>query len=176
MKKKILSLLLTVLLVSTLMSSVVSAGGNVGLRSVQFSLGSLDVSGILTGLGGYSEGVAVRLSASGIPVVSCTNQGGNEAPGQNPSNVSASSIELIPDQDITKKGTAPVEISAVPDPISGTQGGCPNGNWKAEIVFVYWTNATISVLDPATNTLLLQQNYACTTTRYPPSVSCSPVP
>ncbi|HLO18700.1 MAG TPA: hypothetical protein VK206_27965 [Anaerolineales bacterium] len=146
------------------------------MRSVQFTLGSLDVGGTLTGLGGYPEGVTATLTASGIPVVSCTNQGGNESPGQNPSRVSASGIQLIPNQDITKKGTAPLDVSAIPEPITAKEGGCPNNNWTAEVVFVYWTNATITIFDTATNTVLLQQNYDCITTRYPPSVSCTPVP
>jgi hypothetical protein len=46
----------------------------------------------------------------------------------------------------------------------------------AEIVFVYWTNATITVYDTATGELLASQSYTCTTIRYPDpgSVSCTP--
>jgi hypothetical protein len=174
MKKKILSLLLTILLVSTLMTSTVSAGGNVGFKNALFSLGSLDVTGTLTGLGGYPDGVIVELIASGIPVVTCTSQGGNEARGQNPSQVSATGVQLI--TKIFKNGTAPVDVSAEPT-LTGIQGGCPNNNWTANIDFVYWTNATIIVTDPSTDpdTVLLQQNYTCVTTRDPDSVSCKRV-
>jgi len=174
MKKKILSIL-SVLLVATMMTSTVSAGGNVRLSNAQFSLGSLDVSGTLTGLGGYTDGVIVELTASGIPVVTCTSRGGNAAPGQNPSQVSASGVQLI--TKIFKNGTAPVEVSAEPT-LTGTQAGCPNNNWTANIDFVYWTNATITVTDPSTDpdTVLLQQNYTCVTTRDPDSVSCMLVP
>ena len=52
MKKKILSMFLTVLVMLALTTSTGLAGGNVGLRNVQFSLGSLDAIGTLTGLGG----------------------------------------------------------------------------------------------------------------------------
>ena len=175
MKKKILSLLITVLLVTTLMTSTVSAGGNVGLRSVQFSLGSLDVTGTLTGLGGYKDGVVAELTASGTPVVTCTSRGGNKAPGQNPSQVLASGVQLI--TKIFKNGTALVDVKAEPT-LTGIQGGCPNDNWTANIDFVYWTNATITVMDPSTDpdTVLLQQNYTCVTTRDPDSVSCKLVP
>jgi hypothetical protein len=174
MKKKILSIL-TILLVASMMISPVSAGGNVGFSHAEFSLGSLDVTGTLTGLGGYAEGVIVELTASGTPVVTCTSRGGNNAPGQNPSQVSASGAQLI--TQIFKNGTAPVDVSAEPT-LTGTQGGCPNNNWTANIDFVYWTNATITVTDPSTDpdTVLLQQNYTCVTTRDPDSVSCTLVP
>jgi hypothetical protein len=171
MKKKILSIL-TVLLVALIMTSSVSAGGNVGLSRVTFKLGSLTATGTLTGLGGYREGVTVNLAASGIPVVTCINPGGNQSPGQNPPKVNANGNQFIGPQGITKKGTAPMNVKAEPGPITGTQGGCPNDNWTARIDFIFWTSAMITVHDTATNTLLLTQNYSCTTTRDPDSVSC----
>jgi hypothetical protein len=175
MKKRIFSILLSVLMMSALITSAASAGGNVGLKNVQFSLGSLDVTGTLTGLGGYSDGVIVDLVANGIPVVTCTTRGGKASPGQNPSQVSARGVQLI--TQITKNGTASVAVSAEPT-LTAVQGGCPNNNWTANIDFVYWTDATITVTDPSTNpaTVLLQQNYTCVTTRDPDSVSCTPVP
>jgi hypothetical protein len=160
MKKKIFSLLLTVLLVSALTTSTASAGGNVGLKSVQFSLGSLDARGTLTGLGGYNDGVRAELVATGIATVACTNQGGSQSPGQNP-NISATGEQLIEPQGITKKGTAPLNVSAEPGPITAIEGGCPNNNWTATIVSVLWTNATIFVYDVATNELLLERHYIC---------------
>ena len=173
MKKKILSLLLTVLLVSALMTSTASAGGNVGLRKVQFSLGnSLDISGILTGLGGY-ESVKAEFTAVGDPVVTCISQGGNTAPGQNPSQVSATGVQIV--KEIFKSGTK-IFVEAEPT-LTATEGGCPNNNWTANIDFVFWTHATLVVTDlAAPNTELLRQDYTCVTTRDPDSVSCTPVP
>lgn len=172
MKKKILSLFLTVLVMLALTTSTGLAGGNVGLKSVQFSLGSLDVTGTLTGLGGYPDGVVVELVATGDPVVTCTNQGGNDAAGQNPSQVTASGVQLI--TQIFKNGTATVVVSAEPT-LTAAEGGCPNNNWTANIDFVSWTHATITVTDPATDpdTLLLRQDYTCVTTRDPDSVTCT---
>lgn len=170
MKKKILSIL-TVLVMITLLTSTVSAGGNVGLGSVKFAIGSLIATGKFTGLGGYKQGVDVQLAASGIPVVTCTNQGDNQAPGQNPPKLSAVGNQFIGPQLITKKGTAPMDVTAEAGPITGLQGGCPNDNWSAQIDFVYWTDATISVFDVKTGALLLQRDYACTTTLT--SVTCT---
>ena len=160
MKKKLFSMTLVVLIVLALTTTTAGAGGNVGLKSVQFSLGSLDAIGTLTGLGGYPEGVRADLTASGIATVSCTNQGGNQSPGRNP-NISATGEQLIKPQGITKKGTAALDVKAEPGPITAIEGGCPNNNWVAEIVSVLWTKATISVYDNATNELLLERHYTC---------------
>jgi len=63
MKKKILSIL-SVLLVATLLTSPVSAGGAVKLSGVQFKLGSLIANGTLTGLGNTDVSVVLDASAS----------------------------------------------------------------------------------------------------------------
>lgn len=160
MKKNIFSLLIIVLVTSMIISPA-SAGGNVGLGSVAFKPGSLIATGVFFGLGGYKLGVNVQMTAGGDPVVLCTNKGGTQAPGQNPVEVSADGEQAIGPQHITKKGTAPLDVTAEPGPITGLQGGCPNNNWIATIVNVYWTNATISVYDAVTGELLFERNYAC---------------
>ena len=172
MNKRLLSVL-AVLLVSVLITSTASAGGFVKLSGAIFHLGSLTANGTLTGLGGYNQGVTAQLAAIGDPIVTCINQNGNQAPGQNPPDLSVHGEQLVLPQNITLKGTAPLNVTAEPGPITGTQGGCPNDNWTARIDFVFWTNATISVRDTATNALLLEQNYTCTTTRDPDSVICT---
>jgi hypothetical protein len=173
MNQKIFSIIMTVLMVLAMTTSTASAGGNVGLKSVQFSLGSLDATGTLTGLGGYPAGVRADLTASGIATVVCTNQGGNQSPGQNP-NVSATGEQIIRPQGITKKGTAPLDVKAELGPITAIEGGCANGNWTAEIVSVLWTNATISVYDNTTNELLLERHYTCNPAlQTATSVSCT---
>jgi len=175
MKSKVSSLLLAMLLV-ILTASSVSAGPGIGLSSVKFSLGSLIADGVLSKLG--RTDVNVVLDASGIPAITCTNHGRNDVPGQSSPKISASGQQsLNGDSSIRKNGKSPFSVETV-DPISlpWNAAGCPNANWSARIDFVYWTNATISVYDSATNTLQVRQNYTCTTTRNPASVSCTPVP
>ena len=171
MKKKLLPLL-SVLLIVILMATPVSAGGAVKLSSVNFSLGSLIANGTLTGLG--RTDVTVVLDASGIPAITCSNQGGNAVPGQSSPRVSASGNQLLDgDSSIRKNGKSPFGVETDdPETIPWNQAGCPNANWTGHIDFIFWTDATITVLDAGTQALLLKRDYKCTTTLT--SVSCVP--
>ncbi len=103
----------------------------------------LNASGSLAGLG--NADVLVALSASAIPTATCTNQGGNEAPGQNPATVNVTGAEAIPAGEI-KNGNTPFSVTTNP-PAQPTaaQAGCPNDNWTAQITDLQFTSATISV-------------------------------
>jgi len=172
MKKKILSLL-SALLITTFLTSPVSAGPAIklfgGANNVDWSLGSLVAGGAL--IVGNTD-VKVILEASGVPVVTCTNQGSNSAPGQNPPNISATGAQTLLDR--TKNGKSPFDVEASPpETLPGLQGGCPNNTWTAHIDFVFWDQATITVTNLAGDTIFLVQNYTCTTTRNPDTVSCT---
>jgi hypothetical protein len=170
MKYKISSLLIATLLV-ILMVSPVSAGPGIGLKGVQFSLGSLVAEGVVTHLS--KTDVKVVLQATGTPAITCTNQGANPAPGRNPSRISAADAQNL--QDIIKNGRAPFDLQAVPlATLPGKQGGCPNNNWTAHVDFVFWENADIIVTNLAGDTVLLKQSYTCVTTRNPDTVTCTP--
>ena len=173
MNRKFVSLL-TALFAAILLTSTVFAG-QIKFSSVTFKLGSLIAEGSLTGLG--KQDVRVVLEASGFPDVTCTNYGGNQAPGQNPPKVSASGEQLLKslDLDLTKNGKSPFDVEAK-DPVfvDAIEYGCPNANWTATVDFISWTEATIYVYD-LSGALLASQDYTCTTTRYPASVSCTPV-
>lgn len=163
MKRKIFSIL-SVLLVAALFASSASAGGSVGLSRVQFNIGSLIAKGTLTGLGGYNQGVTAELDAAGLPVVICTNPGGNQATGQNPPKVFANGKQFVGPKNILKNGTAPLDVETQPVHLTGTEGGCPNNNWSAEIASVQWTDAIIYVYDSRyypNGGLLLKQVYTC---------------
>ncbi len=174
MRSKIFSILCVILIIS-LQATNASAGGSVRLSGVSFGLGSLIANGTLTGLG--VTDVSVILDASGIPVVTCTNQGGNQASGQNAPKVSATGQKsLLGTDPVRKNGKSPFGVETQdPAPfLSGSAGGCPNDNWTATIEFVYWTAATITVKSLPTGAILLKQDYTCTTTLT--SVSCTPKP
>ncbi|HLO32330.1 MAG TPA: hypothetical protein VK249_24485 [Anaerolineales bacterium] len=171
MKKRILSLL-SVLLITALLTSPVSAGGSVGLSRVQFSLGSLIASGDVKGLG--NTDVLMVLDASGTPLITCTNNGGNSVPGQSSPKISASGSQFLDgNSPVRKNGKSPFGVETVdPQSIPWDQAGCPNANWLGHIDFIFWTDATISVLASSTGDLLFKQDYKCTTTLT--SVSCTP--
>ncbi len=172
MQRKTPSILIA-LLAALLLTSTVFAGA-IKFSNVEFSLGSLIANGTMTGLG--NDDVRVQLDASGFPQVICTNQGGNEAPGQNPPKVSASGDEILFGYDLTKKnGKSPfgVQTDDPPEFVDPIEYGCPNENWTAQIEFIFWTDATISVYDLYTDEFLASQDYTCTTTLT--SVSCRPV-
>src|SRR4026207_1100688 len=144
MKKKFLSML-TALLMITLMTSTVSAGGNIKLSSVQFRLGSLIAEGFASGLG--NTDVTVVLNATGVPAITCTNRSGTQAPGQNPPKGSASRSDFLAQESYTKNGRSPFSVEPEePQPgLTAKQMGCPNNAWSASIDFVFWTNATLIV-------------------------------
>jgi hypothetical protein len=173
MKKKLYTVL-TLALILILSTSTVSAAGF--KLSAGFKLGSLIADGYAYGLG--NTDVTIQLDASGIPLITCTNQGGTQAPGQNPPKVSASGNEFLNHNDYTKNGRSAFNVeTSEPQPgLSAKKMGCPSNTWTASIDFVFWTNATISMFDTATGTLLFKQDYTCVTTHNPDSITCTPVP
>jgi len=174
MKKKLYTLL-TALLITVLSTSPVFARGAIKLTGIVFDLGSLIASGYAGGLG--NTDVTIVLDAAGIPAVTCTNNGGNDVPGQSYPKVSATGQQTLLGNDPIRKNGKSAFFTETDDPetISWDEAGCPNSNWTGHIDFIFWTQAKISVYDTATNVLLSAQDYVCTTTRYPKSVSCTAI-
>jgi hypothetical protein len=122
---------------------------------------SLNAQAVLTGISrSIADGAVVELIAQGIPLsVTCSNLGGNQSPGQNPGPVTAYAQELITSASITKRGTAPLDLTATFPSLSypGGVNGCPNGNWTATLDAVRFTCATIRVTQGAS--VIIDQDY-----------------
>jgi hypothetical protein len=104
---------------------------------------TLNASGQLSGLG--NGDVLVKITATADPTATCTNQGGNEAPGQNPASVTVSGTQSIPASEI-KNGNTPFSTTTDP-PAQPTakEAGCPSSNWTARITDLAFTSCTIDV-------------------------------
>ena len=119
---------------------------------------TLTVCGALTGLG--NGDLTITVAANATPTTTCSNQGGNKAPGQNPGaitvvgslNISASAI---------KNGNVSFQVTTAPPPQpTWDQAGCANSNWSAAINSLTFTGYTITVEQPTgSGNIVLQQTF-----------------
>ncbi len=113
-------------------------------------------SGALSGLG--NGDVLISLTATADVTSTCTNQGGNQAPGQNPAPLTVTGSLAIPEEEI-KNGNTPfgvmTEIPYPPDGIIPGAPDCPNPNWTESIDDLAFTSATITVEQPEGTVVLV---------------------
>ncbi len=112
---------------------------------------TLTTDACLAGLG--NGDLVINVSATGIPTATCTNKGGEQAPGQNPATVNVSGTQAIPSSEI-KNGNVCFSVTTQPPPQPTAQeAGCPNGNWTAQITSIDFTSVTIQVIQSGTTVL-----------------------
>jgi hypothetical protein len=106
----------------------------------------LSAAASLAGLG--NGDVLITLSAEANVTATCENQGGNQAPGQNPAPITVSGSVSIPEEEI-KNGTVSFNVPTIaPARFIPDAPDCPNPNWTEEITDISFTSATITVEQP----------------------------
>jgi hypothetical protein len=117
------------------------------------------------------------LDGEGIPAITCVNNGTNTVPGQSYPKISAVGEQTLLGSDPNRKNGKISFFTETDDPetLPWDVAGCPNPKWTGHIDFIFWTAATITVYDLNTGAMLATQKYTCNTTRYPATVSCTPV-
>jgi hypothetical protein len=171
MKRYLLGLSVLVVLgltaTTALASSVHLKGGKNAEPSFTDGGVFLRASGELSGLG--NEDVLITLTAQADVTSTCTNQGGNEAPGQNPAPITVSGGVAIPASE-TKNGATPFTVATEP-PATVIPGApdCPDPTWTERITDLAFTSAIITVEQPPGTTVLTVSS------TFSPSTSNGPV-
>jgi hypothetical protein len=98
----------------------------------------------LAGLG--NQDVTITVVANGLIDTTCTNPGGNVAPGQNKTPVSPTTQVTIPSNQIKNGNLSVCLATKTPQAPTAAEAGCPNGNWTASVNDVEFTSAKITVV------------------------------
>jgi hypothetical protein len=101
---------------------------------------TVECSGKVAGLGGTT--FTILVSAQGTASVTCTNPGGNVAPGQSFDFTAAGQSGPFP---TPRNGQARFTVST--NAPSAPPGSCPNPMWTATVTDVAFTTATITLFE-----------------------------
>ena len=99
----------------------------------------------VSGLG--NDPATAQLLVNGTAEYTCTNRGGNAAPGQNPQPATGASPEVNLNSS-QKNGRSSVTVSATltaPLHIPAKTAGCPGNNWTATLNSLTVTSATLVI-------------------------------
>jgi hypothetical protein len=103
----------------------------------------LECRGKVAGLGGTT--FRIDVSATGVADVTCTNPGGQVAPGQSFSFTGAGSTG---DQLTPRNGQFRFRVTTSTP--SAPPGSCPNPMWTATVTDVHFTDATLTLFENGT--------------------------
>jgi hypothetical protein len=114
------------------------SGHFVGTQTCRDIGTQVECSGKVAGLGGTT--FTILVSAQGTASVTCTNPGGNVAPGQSFSFTAAGQSGPFP---TPRNGQARYTVTT--DAPSAPAGSCPNPMWTATVTDVQFTTATLTL-------------------------------
>jgi hypothetical protein len=93
------------------------------------------------GLGNCDLTVTLSVDKAGT-ATTCTNKGGNQAPGQNPGDVTVAGVTTVPATEIDNGNLCVTVVTGAPPNPTTAEAGCPSGNWKAAITDVIFSGRT----------------------------------
>jgi hypothetical protein len=143
MKRSVARLLLAAITAMTLLTTfagaaLAQAGHFVGTPTCTDQGTTVECRGKVAGLGGTT--FTITVTATGTASVTCTNPGGNVAPGQSFTTTVAGSSGPFP---TPRNGQARFTVESVTP--TAPPGSCPNPMWTATVTDVTFTDATITL-------------------------------
>jgi len=137
----------------------------------------------VAGLGNFNTELDVVAQGTASGTSTCANNGGNEAPGQNPAAfpVTASGTIAVPASDI-KNGRVQITVTSSTSPLVFTKAGapdCPNPGWTETVTItdVAFSSATVAVTQDTNNNNLFEESPALSATcTFSPNTSNGAVP
>jgi hypothetical protein len=148
MKRSVARLLLAAITAMTLLTTfagaaLAQAGHFVGTPTCTDQGTTVECRGKVAGLGGTTFTITVE--ATGTASVTCTNPGGNVAPGQSFTTTVAGTSGPFP---TPRNGQARFTVESVTP--TAPPGSCPNPMWTATVTDVAFTDATITLREDST--------------------------
>lgn len=149
MQRRILSILLgiafaaVVVLTASVDLAHAQSGHFVGTPTCEDQGTTLQCSGRVAGLGGTT--FTITASAPGTASVTCTNPGGNVAPGQSFSTTVTGTSGPFP---TPRNGQSAFTVNSTTP--SAPPGSCPNPQWTGTVTDVVFGDATITLTEDST--------------------------